>query len=129
MSNVTFIEEFQEHAAWKEAKARIKPIEEQAARLNACLAKGVRLSNDYVFDMQSIENLIRETVIRCNDVNNGPAVYQMLPDTPDMILNLTALLDEMERKLLRSKQHQTQLELRRAELMQKYQSNSITTNG
>ena len=125
----SFLEEFQEHAAWKEAKAQIKPIEEQAARLNACLVKGVRLSNDYVFDMQSIENMIRETVIRCNDVNNGPAVYQMLPDTPHMILNLTALLDEMERKLLRSKQHQTQLELRRAELMQKYQSDSITTNG
>jgi len=119
----SFLEDFREYAAWKEAKAQRKPIEEQAARLNACLAKGVRLSNDYVFDMQSIENMIQEEWIRCIDNPHKRPPSHFLPDTPNMPLNLTALLDEMERKLLRSKQHQTQLELRRAELMQKYQTN------
>ena len=130
--NEIIIEEIQEYAALKEARAQRKVVEEQAEHFKACLAKGVRLSVDYTFDMQSIDNMIEEARIRCRDTRYNSTTRKLLsalPETPDMILNLTALLDEMERKLLRSKQHQTQLELRRAELMQKYQSDSIKTNG
>lgn len=112
---------FGEYAAEKEAKERRKLVEMQAQRLKDCLAKGVQFTNDYSIDMQSIDNMISRTIIACND-NNNTSAYLMLPDAPDLVLNLQGMLNELKQKIERSGHFQSELESRLSELIEKYQT-------
>ena len=109
-----------EREARSEAYDRKKLVEKQGERFQACLAKGVRFSNSYTLDIQSVENAIRRAIMATNG-QSRPNENIFLPDVPDMSLNIRGIINETEEKLERSRQHQADLWARLSELLKKYE--------
>jgi predicted ribosome quality control (RQC) complex YloA/Tae2 family protein len=107
--------------ARKKAEKRKTLVEIQVKHLQACLAKGVRFSNSYTLDIQSVENTIRRAIMASNG-QSRPNETIFLPDVPDMGLNVRGIINETEEKLERSRQHQADLWARLSELLKKYEA-------
>ena len=106
--------------ARKEAEKRKTLVEIQVKHLQACLAKGVRFSNSYTLDIQSVENSIRRAIMATNGQSTTNEDL-FLPDVPDMGLNVHGIINETKEKLERSRQHQADLWARLSELLTKYE--------
>lgn len=88
-------------------------------RLQERLDAGVKLENRYCMDPADIDNMIRRA--HSYAYGNGRNAALLLPDTPSMILNITGLLNEIEKKSERSKRHRAEMEIKLSELLEKYQ--------
>lgn len=106
--------------ARREAEERKKLVKIQEKRLRACLAKDVRFSNQYTVDVKSIDDTIKSVALASSG-NSSPNAQARLSETPNITLNVRAMLDETEQKIERSRKHQMNLEARLIDLLNKYE--------
>ncbi len=106
--------------ARREAEERKKLVKIQEKRLQACLAKDVRFSNQYTVDVKSIDDTIKRAVL-VSSGNSTPNAQARLSETPNITLNVRAMLDETKQKIERSRKHQMNLEARLIDLLNKYE--------
>ncbi len=91
----------------------------QTQRLQEVLTD-VKLGNDYCLDPTDIDNTIRRARIRSTSA--APNADLCVPDTPSLTLNVSAILNELERKTEASKRHQAAMEIKLSELLEKYET-------
>ena len=84
------------------------------------LSKNVSFQNEYCVDPDSLQTRIQRALIRC--YNNTPNADCMIPDVPNLSLNVAGILSELEQKTERSKRHQAEIESRLSQLLEKYQT-------